>query len=101
MARTRIGFDDDTFNEIDWFAPVVNNEDQKYISQPSHLIHFEHDDTYFWAWIINLKKAEVIKSEKFRDQENLLKAYSWIDDCGMSNLMRVDFIKMYTNNRKA
>lgn len=98
MAFTRIGFDDRPFNEQDWYAPVVNVEEQKHISQPNHLVHFEHDDSYYWAWIINLREAEVVRSEKFRDQQNLLKAYSWVDDCGMSNLMRVDYIKLYTTN---
>ena len=98
MAVTRIGFADRDFNEDDWYASVINVEEQKHISQPNHLVHFEHDDSYYWAWIINLRKAEVVRSEKFRDPQNLLKAYSWIDDCGMSNLMRVDYIKLIMDN---
>lgn len=93
MAVANIGFNDMQFNEFDWYAPVLENSLSRIVDQPKRLVHFESGDGYYWAWIVNIMGAEVVKTEKFRSQQNLLKAYNWVDDWGMSNLMRVDYMK--------
>lgn len=94
MAVANIGFNDMQFNEFDWYAPVLENSLSRIVDQPKRLVHFESGDGYYWAWIVNIMGAEVVKTEKFRSQQNLLKAYNWVDDWGMSNLMRVDYMKL-------
>lgn len=100
MAVANIGFNDIDFNEFDWYAPVLEVNRSRMVDQPRRLVHFESGDGYYWAWVVNLRGAEVWQTEKFRSQQNLLEAYSWVDDWGMSNLMRVDYMKLVMDNRR-
>lgn len=99
MAVANIGFNDTDFNEYTWYAPLMETSRSRIVDQPKRLVHFEHDDQYYWAWIVNIVEAEVLKTEKFRDPQTLLKAYNWIDEWGMSNLMRVDYMKLIMDNK--